>query len=356
MVHPGAAVSTADVHDGLATALRGTGAQVTEFRLDHRLSVASQWLRYRWRKAKLPPEKHPTFAEAAFQASWEAVGWALYHDVDAVLVVSAMYFHPDALVMLRRAGIRLGILLTESPYDIEQEARVAALADVVWTNERSSVRTLREANPNTHYLPHAYDPGRHTPLAVVDATVPVHDVLFVGTGFKERIEWLEAVDWERLGVDLGLYGTWDLLGSRHRLRKYVRGQTVPNRAAVSMYRAAKINLNLFRLSKGYGRDVPRIEYAESLGPRLYELAAAGCFQVSDHRAEVREVFGDAVPTVRTPDALAQAVERYLHDPEERARLAFRARQAVAPHTFAARAAQVLAQLAPEAEQALARGA
>src|SRR4030095_6053999 len=117
--------------------------------------------------------------------------------------------------MVRGARLRTAVLFTESPYEDEAQCRVAALVDVVWTNERTSAQPL-----GAGYLRHAYDPARHPPTAGLDYDVPAHDVVFVGTGFEERIEQLAAVDWR--GIDLGLYGEWSLLGSRSKLRQFVR--------------------------------------------------------------------------------------------------------------------------------------
>jgi spore maturation protein CgeB len=259
-----------------------------------------------------------------------------------VLIVSGMYLHPDTLVLLRRAGRRVGVLLTESPYDLEPELRFAALADVVWTNERTCVEGFRRVCPHAFYLPCAFNATRHAPGAPAAGT-PRHDVVFVGTAFQERIELLRTIDWR--GIDLGLYGNWQSLGSRSPLRQYVRAGTVTNDQALELYRAAKIGLNLHRLSKGWGRKAPRIAGAESLNPRAYELAAAGCFTVSDFRPELVERFGDLVPTFRDPAEAGALIRAWLADDEGRERLRLQLPAAVTGHDWHARAGQLLADLA-----------
>ncbi len=275
--------------------------------------------------------------------------------LDGVLIISGMYIHPDILVMLRAIDIRTAMLLTESPYDQEHEAMAARYVDVGWTNERSSVEFLREHSDNPHitYLPHAYDPALHTPTpSRLDAQVPAHDVVFVGTCFRERVEALDAVDWT--DVDLGLYGSWDMLPKRHRLRQYVRGDVIDNAQAAALYRRAKIGLNLYRTSKGFGYDGARVESADSLNPRALELAACGTFQISDYRAEVREVFEGTVMTCADLAELNGMIRTMLSMSGERASLAQHARQAIQQHTFAARAEQIVDdmqrvwQCAPEA--------
>ncbi len=231
--------------------------------------------------------------------------------------------------------------MSESPYDDDAQLRVAPFADICFTGERVSVPVLARANPNTHYLPHAAAPWHFA--AWEDHDVPAHDVVFVGTMFQERIEALLAVNWD--GIDLGLYGGFELLGSRSRLRQYIRGGVVSNLKTAALYRRAKVGLNLYRTSIGFGRDAPRVKHAESLNPRAYELAACGTFQLSDDRAEVHEVFGTAVPTFTTPKELEILIRQFLPRERERRAMADLARRAVEPHTYAARAAAVIETLA-----------
>lgn len=344
-VHPGASYSTADVFDGLVGALRARGHELLPYQLDMRIARSASWLLYNWRQAKraAPDLARPTTADIVYQAGLEAIHRALRADCEWVLVVSGMFLHPDILVMLRRAGRRIALVFTESPYDDADQAKVAPLADICWTNERASVPVLRRANPNAHYLPHAYDPTRHRPSTDADeSAVPAHDVVFVGTLFAERQELLSAVDWS--GIDLGIYGQQPYLGSRARLRAHIAGGITDNATTAALYRKAKIGLNLYRTSMGFGRLAPRVIGAESLNPRALELAAAGCFTVSDDRAEVREVFGTLVPTFRDARELEETVRAWLSDDAGRERVSMRLPTAIAGHTFAARAAQIEAAL------------
>ena len=342
LVGAGAAFSTKDVEDGYRVALQAAlGEDLHFYDLGSRLSLAQRWLHMLWRARGKDPERRPSWPDAIYRGGIEALEMALRFRVDWVLAISGMFFHPDVLIMMRDAGKRTAVLFTESPYEDEQQARMASLVDMCWTTERTSVAALSKANPNVRYLRHAYDPARHRPDLPLDLSLPAHDVVFVGSGFAERIELLKSVDWT--GIDLGLYGEWGLLGSRSKLRRHLRAGTISNETSVGLYRRACIGLNLHRASTAYGRKTERVVHAESLNPRAYELAACGLFQVTDARAEVPETFGDAVPTF-APGQLEELLRAYLQDSPARHYAARRARQAILPHTFAARAAQVLADL------------
>jgi spore maturation protein CgeB len=350
LVGAGASFSTKDVEQGYLSALRGLGADVRFYSLEARLGLARDWLQSLWRARGKQPEQQPTWSDTIYRGSIEAFEMALRYDVDWVVVISGMYFHPDVLELMRRARFRTAVLLTESPYEDDKQARVARLVDLCWTTERTSVDVLRLANPNTFYIRHAYDPERHHP-DMSHTDVAAHDVCFVGTGFEERIHMLDQVDWR--GIDLGLYGNWTLLGSRHRLRQYVHAGPIGNDMATELYRCARIGLNLYRTSETYGRKVRHVTSAESMNPRAYELAACGVFQLSDPRLELWEVLGDAVPTFDS-DTLEDVIRVHLWDSPRRRRAIHMARERIATHTFAARAAQLLVDLG--AERPLAKGA
>lgn len=341
LVGAGATWSTRDVEDGYRAALETLGHEVVYYSLAGRLEVAAQTLDIAWRRAG-KPEPRPTLADIYYMAGMWALERAARFETEWTLVISGMFFHPDLFVLLRRTGQRVALILTESPYDDEQQAKVAPLVDVVFTNERASVPALQSYNPNTHYLGHAYDPAKHHAERDDGADVPAHDVVFVGTGFVERCKTLAEVDWD--GIDLGLYGTWPLLGSRSKLRQHLRGGVTDNATTAALYRRARIGLNLYRTSMGFGRDVAHVWGAESLNPRALELAATGCFTLSDHRPEVSEIFGGDVPTFQTPKQLGILVRRYLNDERARRECAARLPARVAGQTYEARAEQLVSTL------------
>jgi len=345
--HPGARFSVGDVFDGLVGGLkRRDDVQLIQYRMDGRWDICARALELAYRRnGKKRGQPRPTTVDVAYWASEGIIERALRHQPEWVVLVTSFYFQPMFLELLKRAGFRTAIVLTESPYDDGQVESRLQLCDVAWTNERTAVDALRKINPNVYYLPHAYDPYKHRPDLPAPDDVPSHDVVFVGTGFHERVQALEAVDWD--GIDFGLYGTWNLVGSRSKLRKHLRGPNVPNQMTTALYRRAKIGLNIYRTSRGYGRDAPRIERADSLNPRALELAACGLFHISDYRAEVGEVFGPLVPTFDPgkPGDLERLIRRWLADDEGRQAVSEWLPATVEGRSFDAMAAQVVSDLA-----------
>ena len=97
---------------------------------------------------------------------------------------------------------------------------------------------------------------------------------------------------------------------------------------------------MYRWKQDWDNDKPRI-YAESLNPRAVELAACGVFTLSDYRAEVKEVFGDLIPTYGSPKELEELVRYYLAHDEERQALAAQLPARVADRSFDALGARII---------------
>jgi spore maturation protein CgeB len=342
LAHPGATWSVSDVFDGLDYGLRQHGVEVEHYRLDTRIEASRKALHALWRmKKKTQPDlQKPNQADLIYHASVGILEMALRLHVDVVLVVSAMFLHPDVVVMMRRAGLKVTVLFTESPYDHDKEIAMAAMVDGCWTNERACVPAFRAVNPNSGYLPHAWHPLKHFPDRGEDVDVAAHDVVFVGSGFPERIAWFNSIDWS--GIDLGLYGTWKGLGLNKQVSKCVKGAQVNNQLASALYRRAKIGLNLYR-TRTSSRHTLTVT-PESLSPRAYELAACRSFHLSDPRAEVREVFGDCVPTFSTPREAAALIRLWLANEPERVAMAAQLPACVAEASWVERAKTVLGDL------------
>jgi spore maturation protein CgeB len=342
LIHPGAHHSTADVEAGLRYGLEYAGVEIVQFRLDNRIPASQRFLHTQWRRARKtnPAIEKPTWADVVYQAGMPVIERALRNQVDVVLVVSAMLLHPDIIILLKRAGFLVAAVFTESPYDLTQELAIAKLVDCCWTNERSCLGAFQAVNPHAGYLPAAWHLLRHTPTAGSEMPdVPSHDVVFVGSGFPSRIDWLSKVDWT--GIDFGLYGTWQDVPSRHALRPFIHQGAIENTAAIALYRHARITLNLYRggvvLSSTKTLSAP----GESLNPRAYELAASGIFHLSEWRAEVPDVFGNLVPMFKTPQDASALIRLWLQRDQDRVAMASALPAVVAESSWVARASRVI---------------
>lgn len=386
--------SIADSSNGYRDALIRAGHTVHEFKLARRLINMGGFLGLEANVQNL--------AKVSLHASRTAVADAVEFEPDWVLISSAMAFHPDAIVLLRRAGMRVGVIFTESPYSDPDHEHVAALCDFVATNDRCSAEKYGWC-----YLPSAYSPEAHRMVDVaaynaeavathqravaawqtacerlraswtpqrcrgcgstVDAPllpdapstpllIPRHDVVLVGTGWSERVARLKRVDWR--GIDFAIYGFWPQLAEqrdnldyehtagivddpegRAVLGRFYTERPTENRETVALYSGAKIVLNDHRMHPD----------AYSVNPRVFEaLAVGGGLLLTDYRPELVDILGGRWPAYTFTDAadLEAKMRYYLAHEDERRELVEYGRARVQGQTFDARVATLLGALAP----------
>jgi hypothetical protein len=332
VVHPGHSHSTADVYTGLCAGLEANGVETIGYPLQAALEV-NEGIH------KVAKEHAPEWA-AAFDphavAAHAIIGRAIWREVDWVIAVTGHNLHFGAVGTLRKAGVKTALVCTESPYlTIERERFDAQLYNVVFTNDRGAAHLFGRP---TVYLPAAYNPAVHFVDGPRATDAP--DVFFVGTGFSERKALIGGVDWS--GIDLKIAGTmWDDGDN-------ILSRLMDNDTAASYYRSARINLNHHRTTRDFqsGQHIGT-GAAYSLGPRAYEIAACGGFQLmDDSRPEARDVFGTALATYRAGDSadLENQIRYWLAHPAERAQVAAAQHAAVQAHTWHARAGALIATL------------
>lgn len=365
------AVATRDVYTGhLAGLKRVLGEEnVMSYDIIKRFNMFThftEWMETKILKTEETGRKLPRSFASNMLAAEPVFGAAhtfngqLGNIADVVYLISPMYFPMTVVELLRSVGIKVWAYFTECPYEDEFWSRAQApLMDACFVSDRQSLARFRAFNPNTHYLPHCYDPEVHHPrrfpyrlsdahalhrdnvIVGAPATNDHEHIMFVGTGFPSRQQFLESVDWTDL--DLRLWGNWWQVEKDSPLHPYVRPRLVENHTTAALYRGSKIGISMHRTERFYrtGGLIDKNE-AYSIGPRAYELAACGLFTVSDPRPELVDVFGEGyVPTFETPEELGRLVRYYLKHDDEREAITRHNLEAVQGHTVEARARQML---------------
>jgi spore maturation protein CgeB len=330
-VEPGPNFAVADVHEGWAKALAGLGNEVRVFNLAARL----QWVEAELR-GKLPENERGQTAARWVAEQLRGACFDLWPDL--VVICSAFFIPPETYDIIRSRGIKVVVLLTESPYEDSAQYNIAARADLALVNDPTNLDTFRQHQPNTFYLPHAYDPDRHhrRPLSP-DLKC---DFGWVGTAFPSRIGFFEQVDWR--GADVALAGNWQALEEHSPLAGYLvheREACFHNNDTVDLYSSCKASANLYRREGAAGISEP----GWSVGPREVELAACGTFFLRDPRPEGDDLF-PMLPTFTGPDEFSDKLAWWLTHDTARDTAADAAREQIAEWTFTNRAKFLLSQI------------
>jgi spore maturation protein CgeB len=350
-INPGATYSITEVYAGLVDGLRAQGHEVEEFPTLPHLLLTNELVKWTLRRAglkdRIPVKGCDESVDEAYYNLVRAEGFkeivyqALDSEYDWLLLVSPLLVPERAMAALRRAGVHTCAVFTESPYDDVRQAMLGSYASIGTINDRAGSETT-----GMTYLPLGYCDLLHGPRAA-EPTRPVHDVVFVGVGFPERIRALESVDWD--GIDLGLYGDWKKLPKRSPLKKFVRGGVIPNQEAVQLYKDSLIGLNLHRVDADYWGKSGRVARGGwSVNPRAYELAACHVPQVSDWRPGLEEVFGKSLAyemSIDSSEGLSQTLRELLGDSAKRGSLANAQHEAVyGKHSYRVRAGRLSAMM------------
>lgn len=334
MIHPGPSFSVADVHRGLLKGLREHGCQVIDFNLDDRLSFYANAGQMREGEFVLNFD-----SQGAARLAAKGIEAACYEYLPQVLVVTSCFYVPlDILDLIRARRTKVVIVHTEEPYEHDRQLRRAAHADLNLLNDPTNLEAFRAVQPNSHYMPHAYDPDVHTPGPA--APKLASDFCFVGTGYQSRIDFLEAVDWS--GIDVALAGNWGQLDEDSPLRPFVAhglDECVDNADAINLYRSTKASANLYRREA----ERPELEAGWACGPREIELAATGTFFLREPRGEGDELF-PMVPSFEGPEDFGDKLRWWLAHPDKRQEVVAAARAAVVDRTFSRNAERLLSLL------------
>lgn len=342
IVHPGPDFSVADVYRGWADALKELGCDVALYNTNDRLIFYS--------KALIDTEQkdetgHPIVRQAmsqmqALTASMQGLTHACYTFwPDCVLFISAFFVQAGTFQVMRERGHKLVILHTESPYQDDEQLTRAQFADMNLLNDPYGISRYREYGPAL-YMPHAYRPEVHHPRRGPVNPELAADLTFIGTAFKSRVEFFEAMDFAGLDVLLG-GSDWDEnLAPDSPLRQYLSqdnpADCVDNTETAELYRHAKSGINVYR------RESEEAHAGEgwAMGPREVEMAACELFFLRDSRPETDSVL-PMLPVFATPEDASEQLRWWLKHDREREDAARRARAAIADRTFTANARRLL---------------
>jgi len=322
--------SNYDVWKGYAHAFRMLGYNVQEVPYH---ALFRQWSEYARFFGIVQGNKNWQFdaKDVVLSASLNLIMKIMETEPDELVIIDGTNIHKAGWEWFKRLGFHTTTISTECPYQDKSVGVLREYNHTMFANDLVSARMLE-----LPYLPGAYNTNVHFQVAVPQNMR--HDVIFVGSGFPERVEMLECIDWT--GIDLEFYGYYQI-PDEHPLAPHYKDTQISNEQAAVLYNGAKICLNLNRVSVDYDGKM-RIPEAESISPRVYEIAACGGFMISEYRPELDKVFGDLVPSFTTPEQLNDLIHYWLPREKERREISEELHQVVKPHSYIERA-KVVAQ-------------
>ncbi|TNC12758.1 glycosyltransferase [Methylobacterium terricola] len=289
--------------------------------------------------------RHPA-VERVRQADYgNAVDLFRREGCDTVLALGGAGADLAVLGRLCAMAVRSVLWTTEDPYELEENLRVAAPFDLVFTND---LGCLPAYGARGQHLPLAGSRLFHDHPPVLDDAFFLYDLCFVGTAWPNRVDTINRI---LDGVKRPLRMKIGLPTNPH-LPPVVLGDPglatnwrVPNPELARIANRSRITLSLERKFSSARTDQAS---GSTPPPRLFENALAGAFQVAlGGRAEAMRYFGeDEIAFCDNEDELLARITWALDHPEARIAMAQAARsRALAEHLYDHRIAALVAGLA-----------
>jgi hypothetical protein len=336
-----------DVFTGWHEALRGLlgPGNVAPFNMNDRLVAFANALvdTHQYDETGHPIVKNMFSEEGIFYAAMEGLSHALLTFwPDVVLCISGFYMNAGTMQLMRMRRFKIVMLMTESPYQDDEQLMRAQLADLALLNDPTNLEMFREHVP-AEFVPHAYRPSVHHPLDGSRDPALQSDCVFIGTAFPSRIRFFEQMDLD--GIDLLVGGNeWGKVDPSSPVARCVGSglgepDCVDNEQAIRLYQHAKAGINFYRretsITEGWNGQ------GYSCGPREIEMAAIGLPFLRDPRPESDKLF-PMLPAFGSPGDASEKLRWLLAHDAEREEMARQARVAVADRTFEANAKRFLA--------------
>lgn len=281
-------------------------------------------------------KRHPSVESVVHADPLDAVHLAIEQRCDLFIAFDGEEL--DVPLCARLAAIcgRSVLWVTEDPYELDTNLRHAALFDVVFTNDSSSVAAYGERGA---HLPLAGATDFHSLPVRTDAPLR-YDLFFAGTAWPNRSQFIRSVlskmpaDWK---TKLALPSN-----------PFLPPHGVPLPQSSLAWRTSPADFARFVNQSAITLLLPRVfsasggrEYAETPPPRLFEAALAGGAQmVHESLEEVVHSFTPGKEIVvfsSDEDFIAKATSLIDH-PSERNAIAEAARQrGLRDHTYDRRA-------------------
>jgi glycosyltransferase involved in cell wall biosynthesis len=243
--------------------------------------------------------------------------------------------------------------VTEDPYERHVNVQNARSFDFVFTNDSGSVQFYAGS---AHHLPLAANPKFNLrEIPPQDKNHYLYDLLFVGTAWPNRVHFLKALLARMPGtkVKLGLTGNEHLPAPNLNLPPSSYSWRVPNSEMARLANRSRVVLTLHRDFSGSGCP----SQAATPGPRLFEVALAGGFQLVDLCLPETALYfrlGHEVAGFHSLDECCEQIRYFLDEPTTRLAMARAAQErCLAKHLYQHRVDRLLGVVSarrPAAEQ------
>lgn len=260
--------------------------------------------------------------------------------IDILICMAQAPISAKALTELRSRGVITVLWFVEDYLRFTYWNQMAKYYDFVFTIQKGDcIDRIRAAGAGAvHYVPTACDPNFHAPLILSDEDREKwgSPISFVGAGYHNRQQMFATFS----SYPFKIWGSEWPTGKPFDRMVQDESRRVKPEEYIKVFNASDINLNLHSSSERDGVDPT----GDFVNPRTFELAAAGAFQLCDHRSLLPELFevGKEIVTFTDLNDLKEKIAYYQAHPEERRAIAEAGRaRALRDHSYERRYEEML---------------
>ncbi|MGE5342998.1 MAG: glycosyltransferase [Candidatus Omnitrophota bacterium] len=212
--------------------------------------------------------------------------------------------------------------------------------DFLFIGERIWEQNIRNAAPRSqlYQMVGAYDPDVFKPVRIDPNERETYAcrLAFAGTAYGDKAEgkYRAAVLSQVADFGLKIWGDngWTNTAVFYPvLKSAFQGDRLSFTELNKMYQTATINLN-----------IPNPQCFTTFQQRVFEIAAAGGFQIADYRQDIDDYFNDdELVTFKSIGDLREKIDYFLKHPEERIPFIEKTREKMPVHTYENRVRDML---------------
>lgn len=211
------------------------------------------------------------------------------------------------------------------------------LYDLVFTTKSQNIQRYQMlGQPQSYFIPSAFEPTVHRPIPVSQSRMPQSSfkVSFIGTYDFSRDRYVNALDWEHLFV----WGDrWKKFSQFKQHQDHIVPHAIYHPDFADVLSRSEITLGLLRE-----------EAADRHTQRTFEIPACGTLQIAPRNDEILSFFeeGNEIVCFESPEELHDKVTYYLEHDSQRRKIAERGFERVmsGKHTYQDRTQVMLEKL------------
>lgn len=280
-------------------------------------------------KSKLWFMKHRISEELWFPEKhvWEEQSrkvYELYQSFQPKLVIGFAAYILTSDVLEKMNGCKKILWIYDAIHNLSRIKENLKYYDQVYTFEKTDIPKLKELTSNVCFLPICADGRYYYPLA----REKEYDLCFIGALSTQRRQMIRDIKKrfpDKKIIAYGKYlGRYDLFGHFARClngdKDVFTNRNIGQKESNELYAKSKICLNIHKKQTKYGGNM-----------RLFELMAAGAFQIVDENEYIREEFAGCLETYQDFNELCSKLDYYWKNEDKREAIAKRGFEKVTGH-------------------------